>query len=270
MANKYDADLYLKYNNYGFSDKSIADVKTYLANQTLPISLNTSQKRTRFKQKWSKDWEVRSNKLVYTLLNLTVVPDGERNTILKGIYEDIKTGVGQGIDVFYKRIRDKYLNIRRSDVSAFLKSQKVYQITRPQNHIINKPILVRLPAEHKPVAVIVAVSKEVVALRLPAEHKPVAVIVAVSKEVVALRLPAEHKPVAVIVPASKEVVALRLPAEHKPVAVIVPASKEVVALRLPAEHKPVAVIGAVSKGVADNVPLKVVLALETTTPLFFK
>jgi hypothetical protein len=90
---------------------------------------------------------MRNGKLIYKPLNLTVVPDGERNTILKGIYEDIKTGVGQGIDLFYKRIRDKYLNIRRSDVSAFLKSQKVYQITRPQNHIINKTILALSPNE---------------------------------------------------------------------------------------------------------------------------
>jgi IS30 family transposase len=145
MANTYDADIYLKLNNYGFSDKSISDVKNYLATQSLPVSLNTSQKRTRFIQKWSKDWEVRSNKLVYTPLNLTVVPDGERNTVLKSIYEDITQGVSQGIDMFYKRIRDKYLNIRRSDVSAFLKSQKVYQITRPQNHITNKPILAVSP-----------------------------------------------------------------------------------------------------------------------------
>jgi hypothetical protein len=145
--NKYDPDIYLKLNNFGYSDKSIADVKTYLATQTLPVSLNTSQKRTRFIQKWSKDWEVRSNKLIYTPLNLTVVSDGERNTVLKTIYEDIKQGVGQGIDLFYKRIRDKYLNIRRSDVSAFLKSQKVYQITRPQNHLINKPILALSPNE---------------------------------------------------------------------------------------------------------------------------
>jgi hypothetical protein len=90
---------------------------------------------------------MRNGKLVYTPLNLAVVPDGERNTILKGIYEDIKTGVGQGIDMFYKRIRDSYLNIRRSEVGTFLKSQKVYQITRPQNHIINKPILALSPNE---------------------------------------------------------------------------------------------------------------------------
>jgi hypothetical protein len=62
---------------------------------------------------------MRNNKLVYTPLNITVVLDGERNTVLKSLYEDIKQGVGQGIDLFYKRIRDKYLNIHRSDVSAF-------------------------------------------------------------------------------------------------------------------------------------------------------
>jgi hypothetical protein len=126
MSNKYDAKLYNKYNNYGYSDKSLDDINTYLATQKLPVSLDTKEKRKHFIEKWNKDWEVRSNKLVYTPLNLTVVPDGERNTILKGIYEDITQGVSQGIDLFYKRVRDKYLNIRRSDVGTFLKSQKVY------------------------------------------------------------------------------------------------------------------------------------------------
>jgi Tfp pilus assembly PilM family ATPase len=60
--------------------------------------------------------------LVYSPLNLIVVPDDKRNDVLKQIYEDITQGVGQGIDLFYARVRDKYLNIRRSDVSIFLKS----------------------------------------------------------------------------------------------------------------------------------------------------
>ncbi len=145
--NTYDAKIYLKLNNNGFSDKSLDDVKTYLASQKLPLSLHTKEKRKRFIEKWNKDWEMRNGKLIYKPLNLTVISDGERNTVLKTIYEDIKQGVGQGIDLFYKRIRDKYLNIRRSDVSDFLKKQKVYQITRPQNHIINKPILALSPNE---------------------------------------------------------------------------------------------------------------------------
>jgi hypothetical protein len=109
--------------------------------------MDTNAKKRRFIQKWSKDWEVKIGKLVYTPLNLTVVPDDKRNDVLKSIYEDIKQGPGQGISLFYKRVRDKYLNIHRSDVSAFLKNQKVYQITKSQNHTTNKPILSVSPNE---------------------------------------------------------------------------------------------------------------------------
>jgi hypothetical protein len=54
---------------------------------------------------------------------MIVRPEGERQEILKGVYEDITTGVGQGITEFYERIRAKYLNIRRKDVGDFLKGQ---------------------------------------------------------------------------------------------------------------------------------------------------
>ena len=42
--------------------------------------------------------------------------------------------------MFYRKICDNYLNIRRSDTSAFLKTQKVYQMTRI-HHKMNEPIL---------------------------------------------------------------------------------------------------------------------------------
>jgi hypothetical protein len=147
MANKYQAGLYLQLNNFGYSDASLAEVMDYLRMKVVPASMDTNPKKRRFIQKWSKDWEVKSGKLIHTPLNLTVVPDDKRNDVLKSIYEDITTGVGQGISMFYKRVRDSYLNIRRSNVSAFLKSQKVYQITKSQNHILNKPIMSSSPNE---------------------------------------------------------------------------------------------------------------------------
>jgi hypothetical protein len=97
----------------------------YLRTKVVPASMDTTAKKRRLIQKWSKDWEVKIGKLIYTPLNLTVVPDNKRNDVLNSIYEDIKQGPGQGISLFYKRVRDSHLNIRRSDVSAFLKSQKV-------------------------------------------------------------------------------------------------------------------------------------------------
>lgn len=86
MVNKYDTKQHLKYNNYGFSDKSSDDVKTYLASQKLPLSLDTKEKRNCFIEKWDKDWIIQNGKLVHKPLNLTVVPDGERTTVFKGIY----------------------------------------------------------------------------------------------------------------------------------------------------------------------------------------
>lgn len=53
----------------------------------------TKEKRKRFLEKWDKEWEKEQVKLVYKPLNLTVVPDGERNTVLMGLYKDIKTDV---------------------------------------------------------------------------------------------------------------------------------------------------------------------------------
>ena len=142
----YDPSRFLILNNYGYSDEQIAVVKEYLKNKKFPPHVNNSAKTRRFIQKWS-DFKIVNDKLFYIPLNLEVVPNDKRNEILLGIYKDITKGVGQGIDMFYHRIVENYLNIRRKDVEEFLKSQKVYQITRPQNHKMNKPILATSPNE---------------------------------------------------------------------------------------------------------------------------
>jgi len=143
----YESLLFQTLNNFGFDNDSIEMVKKYLTTRQIPDTLNSGAKIKRFLAKWDKEWKVENGSLVYIPENLTVVPSDDRNKVLKKIYENLETGVAQGITVFYKRVREKYLNIRRSDVSSFLKSQKVYQITRPQVHTINHPILAKSPNE---------------------------------------------------------------------------------------------------------------------------
>ena len=75
------------------------------------------------------------------ILDFEGVQNSERIEKMKEIYEDEITSVTRGKEIFYHNIYDKCLNIKRSDASDFLKTQKVYQMTRTQNHKMNKPIL---------------------------------------------------------------------------------------------------------------------------------
>ena len=136
----YDRSLFLKLNNYGYSNESIIEVKDYLMNLRLPEKVDTNAKGRRYYEKWNQ-FEIRDDKLFYKKLNLEVVPNNERNEKMKELYENDISGPGRGIEMFYHTICDKFLNIRRSDASEFLKTQKVYQMTRTQHHKMNKPIL---------------------------------------------------------------------------------------------------------------------------------
>ena len=75
------------------------------------------------------------------IIDFEVVPNTERIEKMKEIDDGEITGVTRGKEIFYHNIYDKCLNIKRSDASDFLKTQKVYQMTRTQNLKMNKPIL---------------------------------------------------------------------------------------------------------------------------------
>ena len=139
----YERSLILKLNNYGYNDKQIEEVKDFLKDRNqIPGHLDTNAKMKRFYDKWSQ-FMIKEDKLFYKKLNLEVISDDERESKMKELYENKVTGVSRGITMFYHTICEKYLNIRRIDVSNFLKNQKIYQITRTQHHVINKPILSR-------------------------------------------------------------------------------------------------------------------------------
>ena len=110
----YDKSLFLKLNNYGYSDKSVIEVKDYLINLKLPDKADTNAKGRRYYEKWNQ-FEIRDDKLFYKKLNLEVIPDDKRDEKMKELYENEITGPGRGIEMFYHTICDKYLNIRRSD-----------------------------------------------------------------------------------------------------------------------------------------------------------
>ena len=135
-------NLYNKLNNYPYdNDNVMQSVRNYLINDVIP-----SQKKKLFVKRW-KDFEYRNgNELYYKPLNLQVIFSKEDKLAkLNALYDINKEGTSQGITLFYKRVRDKYLNISREFVAEFLKSQMVSQITKYPKNVINKPIITEYP-----------------------------------------------------------------------------------------------------------------------------
>ena len=97
----YERSLILKLNNYGYNDKQIEEVKDFLKDRNqIPEHLDTNAKMQRFYDKWSQ-FMIKDDKLFYKKLNLEVIPDDERESKMKEMYENNITGVSRGITMFY-------------------------------------------------------------------------------------------------------------------------------------------------------------------------
>ena len=105
---------YLQLNNLFPSDMDIIAVKKYKRTGQFPVSADTDKKRNAFKTKYQFfDMSKDGQHLIYTPTNLQVVPKVYKKLILTKEY---KNSFGSGSRNFYKTIREKYLNIKRSDV----------------------------------------------------------------------------------------------------------------------------------------------------------
>ena len=135
---------YNRLNNLFPTDQDIIDVKNFKANQKYPKAIEDSLAKQRaFEKKYAGfDLSKDGRNLMYTQLNLQVVPSSDKDTILNKEY---KGSFGSGIVNFYKTIREKYLNIKRIDVSAFIKGQQIPQLTDIMKHRTNKPIVADFP-----------------------------------------------------------------------------------------------------------------------------
>ena len=136
-------NLYLKLNNFFPTDEIINQVKAFKKKPIYPDDVDTEQKRKTFLKKY-KDFDLSKNKrsLIYTPLNLEVVP---RSNLIKVLTKEYKSVFGAGIVAFYKTIREKYLNIKRADVSDFVKNQPIPQMTDVFRNRTNKPIIAQFP-----------------------------------------------------------------------------------------------------------------------------
>lgn len=155
-----------KINNYPEWDTEagINSVIQFIQNQQLPNGLNARQQR-RFQEKFGNgNWVVENIEnerfLFYNppildeerqitnenrRIKLQVVRPNEHNQKLREVYDD--SGSGVGINLFYAKVAMKYLGIKRTETTDFLKKQGNYQLTHNYQKVVNSPILARHPNE---------------------------------------------------------------------------------------------------------------------------
>ena len=130
---------YLKINNLFPTDEQYNAVVTYKRRNIIPKKVKNVPN---FKRQYDP-FTLKGNTLYYD--DLEVVRKGDITEVLQKLYDDPVNSLGVGIVAFYKNIRQKYLNIRRSDVNAFLQTQTTFQMTRPIQKRIDRPILADYP-----------------------------------------------------------------------------------------------------------------------------
>ena len=69
----YDKPLFLKLNNYGYSEENIEEVKEYLINLQLPQKIDTKVKARSYDEKQGQ-FDVRNNNSFYKKLESEEVP----------------------------------------------------------------------------------------------------------------------------------------------------------------------------------------------------
>lgn len=136
---------YNRLNNLFPNDEDINNVKSFRQDKVYPDTVNTPAKQRAFETKYTGfDISPDGQNLLYTPLNLIVVP---KTDLQKTLEKEYKNSFGSGIVIFYKTIREKYINIKRTDVSAFIKQQQIPQLTDVFKHRTNKPIVASYPNE---------------------------------------------------------------------------------------------------------------------------
>ena len=78
---------YITLNNYNYSDESINEVKNFLLNNIYPERIDTNYKKKIYASKW-RPFVINDDKLFYRPLRLYVIPDGDKQRILKEMYDN--------------------------------------------------------------------------------------------------------------------------------------------------------------------------------------
>ena len=133
---------------YDWSKESINQIIHYVKTKELPKGLDSRQRR-RFKEKFSKNWDVHKSKLKYTPLDLEVIPSDDtkaKQVVLNRVFKSPQS-IGKGQNNFHSLVLQKYLGIKKDDVIQFLKTKPEYQLFQSAPRNVNRALRANKPLQ---------------------------------------------------------------------------------------------------------------------------
>lgn len=124
-----------KWNNINWNDK-IDEVIYFIKTGITPYDDISKIKQKNYANKFN-NFVIRNGELVLKDTGQIVVLDNKQD-IIEQIFDEY--GIGSGIENLYNKISGKYLNIKRTDVSKFFKSNEIYQLSKNPLKRTNKKI----------------------------------------------------------------------------------------------------------------------------------
>ena len=138
-----------KLQQYNWTKANIINIMTFLKTNQIPNNFTSRQKKA-FTDKFEKNFAVKQGSLIYTPINLTVVPSDDeklKNKILTQIYKSPEA-LGKGQNNFHQLVLQKYLGIKRKDVIDFLKKQPAYQMFQNKPKVISRGVQAKYPFQY--------------------------------------------------------------------------------------------------------------------------
>ena len=118
--------------------------------RVFPLNIITHAQRARYNQKFGANFVVVGAQLFYRpspRISLEVVRPHNHIAVLKALWNNLRQGLGIGINYFYYQVCSHYLGIIREETTHFLQSKGEYQIGRNFKKIVNKQILAKCANE---------------------------------------------------------------------------------------------------------------------------
>jgi N-glycosylase/DNA lyase len=130
-------------NNIFYDENILSEFRKYLTNKR---TYQNEKYYAKFKNEPFNKFELLNDEIIYKPNKFIVIEsEKQKQEVLDKLFNDDTNTFGKGVVGFYKYVSSKYINITRQQVSLYLATKGVYQMSQSITKRINKPIISKYP-----------------------------------------------------------------------------------------------------------------------------